>query len=72
MLNTSTSTPFSYLKTLMEPFNEVVDKFLDKLKPLADGATAVPMKTKFSELTLKVISKVATYTLIMECLNGFA
>ena len=49
---------FSYLKTLLEPFNEIANNFIDRLKPLADGVTAVPMKTQFGEFFLKVISKV--------------
>ena len=32
--------------------------FINNLEPLADGKTAVPMKTKFGEFTLEVISKV--------------
>ena len=48
----------SYLKTLLVPFNEVTSKFIEKLRPLADGATKVPMKLRFGEFTLDVISKV--------------
>ena len=55
----------SYLKTLLEPFNEIVSKFLDQIKPLTDEATAVPMKVHFGELTHDVISKVSTLHLIV-------
>lgn len=48
----------SYLKTLLKPFNEIANEFLDKLKPLADGETKVPMKTHLGEFSLDVISKV--------------
>lgn len=48
----------SYLKTLLGPFNEIVNKYVNKLKPLADGTTIVPMKIHFGELALEVISKV--------------
>ena len=51
---------FSHLKTLTTPFNESVDKFLDKLRPLADGKSAVPMKSHLAGLTLDVISKVSS------------
>lgn len=53
----------SHLKTLLDPFNEIANEFIDKLKLLADGKTTVPMKLKFSEFTLKVISKVYSYLL---------
>lgn len=49
----------SYLKTLLTPFNEILTKFLDQLKPLAGGSTIVPMKVHFGEFTQDVISKVA-------------
>ena len=39
-------------------FGECVDKFLDKLKPLADGRTQVPMKKHIHNAALDVISKV--------------
>jgi len=39
-------------------FNECVDRFLARLRPLADGKTQVPMKIEFTDLTLDVISKV--------------
>ena len=48
----------SYLKTLLEPFNEIANRFIGNLDPLADGRTDVPMKIKFGEFTLEVISKV--------------
>ena len=48
----------SYLKTLLEPFNAIANRFIDNLEPLADGNTDVPMKTKFGEFTLEIISKV--------------
>lgn len=49
---------FSYLKLLLKPFNEMVEKFLEQIKHLADGKTEVPMKVHFGELTQNVISKV--------------
>lgn len=48
----------SYLKTLLKPFNEMVEKFLDQIQPLANGSTTVPMKVHFGEFTQDVISKV--------------
>ena len=48
----------SFLKDLIPSFNECVDQFLERLRPLADGKTQVPMKEEFSTLTLNVISKV--------------
>jgi hypothetical protein len=56
----------SHLKTLLVPFNEVTSKFIEQLKPLADGATRVPMKLRFGECTLDVISKVILYELPMD------
>ena len=55
LINTTT---VSYLKTLLEPFNEITTNFLDKLRPLADGVLMVPMKWHFGELTLDTINKV--------------
>ena len=48
----------SYLKSLTPMFGECVDMFLDKLKPLADGRTQVPMKKHIHNAALDVISKV--------------
>ncbi|KAL5496599.1 hypothetical protein EMCRGX_G012912 [Ephydatia muelleri] len=48
-----------YLKSLTPMFGECVDMFLDKLKPLADGRTQVPMKKHIHNAALDVISKVA-------------
>ena len=50
----------SYLKTLLVPFNEVTSKFIERLKPLADGVIKVSMKLCFGGFTesLDVISKV--------------
>ena len=48
----------SYLKSLTPMFGECVDKFLDKLRPLADGRTQVPMKKHIHNAALDVISKV--------------
>ena len=53
----------SYLKTLLIPFNEMVEKFLGQIQPLADGSTTVPMKVHFGEFTQDVISKVSLATL---------
>jgi hypothetical protein len=51
----------SYLKTLLIPFNEMVEKFLDQMQPLASGSTIVPMKVHFGEFTQDVISKVSQH-----------
>ena len=58
----------SYLKTLLKPFNEITNEFLDELKSLADGETKVPMKTHLGEFSLDVISKVA---ILVQCANTF-
>ena len=42
----------------MQSFNSIVDDFLDKLKPLADGKTEVPMADHVKEFTLDVVNKV--------------
>jgi len=52
----------SYLKSLVPSFNECADKLIERLRPLADGKTTVPMKEHLAEVTLDVISKVG-YTL---------
>ena len=49
---------FSYLKSLVPSFNECVDVFLDKIRPMADGSTPVPIRQHLTECTLYVISKV--------------
>ena len=51
----------SYLKGLIPIFNECVDQFLERLRPLADGKTQVPMKEEFAAVTMDVICKVPTY-----------
>jgi len=38
-----------------------VDKVLERLRPLADGQTQVPMKDQFDTLTLSILSKVYFY-----------
>lgn len=48
----------SYLKTLVEPLNSLVDHFLEELKPLADGKTEVLMSDHVRDFTLGVVSKV--------------
>ena len=58
MYSSAFSIIFSYLKTLLEPLNEIVDTLIDKLNTLADGTTSVPMRLQFGEFTLNVISKV--------------
>ena len=60
MRSESETPPFppSHLKTLIPAFNECVDRMVEKLTPLADGITPVPMKKEFSTVTLDVISKV--------------
>ena len=50
---------FSYLRTLLGPFNEEANKFIEQLKPLADGVAKVPMKVCFVDYLLNVISKVS-------------
>lgn len=57
-VNLSAYNIMLFLKTLLVPFNEVTSKFIEKLRPLADGVTKVPMKLRFGEFTLDVISKV--------------
>ena len=52
------SSLYSYLKSLVPSFNECADKFLEGLRPLADGKTTVPMKEHLAEVTQDVISKV--------------
>ena len=46
------------MKTLLVPFNKETHKFIEQLKPLADGMTQVPMKLHFGDFVLSVISKV--------------
>ena len=48
----------SSLKDHLPLFNECVNTFIEKLRPLADGKTDVPMKEMFHETALDVISKV--------------
>lgn len=50
-----------YLKTLVKDFNSLTDAFLDKLKPLADGRSVVPMADHVRDFTVDVISKVKNY-----------
>ena len=52
------SSLHSYLKSLVPSFNECADKFIEGLRPLADGKTMVSMKEHIAEVTLDVISKV--------------
>lgn len=59
----------SYLQTLLEPFNEKANEFINNLRPMADGKTRVPMKTQFGTYTLETISKVAFGTDFAEVLN---
>ena len=40
----------SYLKSLVPSFNECADKFIERLRPLADGKTTVPMKDHLAEV----------------------
>ncbi len=49
----------SYLKGLVPSFNSLVDDFLEKLKPLADGKTVVPLKDHIQSFVLEVVSKVS-------------
>ena len=52
---------YSYLKTLLDPFNEIVNAFIEELRPTADGVETVLMKIKFGEFTLNVMSKVSLF-----------
>ena len=61
----------SYLKTLLTPFNEILTKFLDQLKPLAGGSTIVPMKVHFGEFTQDVISKVINKPCIIKYIASY-
>ena len=58
------SVDHSYLKGLIPSFNECVDQFLERLRPLADGKTEVPMMEEFGTLTLDILSKVCVCVLI--------
>ena len=50
---------YSHLRGLVPSFNSCVDIMVNKLRPLADGKTEVPMKDILSSTTLEVISKVS-------------
>ena len=68
---------FSYLKTLLIPINDVTNKLIEQLKPFADGVTKVPMKLRFGDFILNVISKVIKSLHMREresfnCLNYFS
>ena len=54
----SHSSLYSYLKSLVPSFNECADKFIERLRPLADGKTIVPMKEHLAQVTEDAISKV--------------
>ena len=62
---------FSYLNTLLIPINEVTGKFIEQLKPLADGVTKVPMKLHFGDFTTDAISKVIMY-IYVQCIQASA
>ena len=47
-----------YLMNLMDAFNSVGDRFLEKLSQLADGNTPVRMADEFARVTLDIIGKV--------------
>jgi len=49
---------YSYLKSLVPTFNEYVGKLVEKLRPLADGRTQVPMKKELSMLIVSAVGKV--------------
>ena len=49
---------FSYLQSVMEPFNACADVLIEKLSPKADGKTEVAMLDEFNRTTLDVIAKV--------------
>ena len=48
----------SYIKGLAPKFNMLVDDFLKKLKPLANGQTEVPLKDHIHGFVLTVVSEV--------------
>ena len=50
---------------MLEPFNEMASKFIEDLRPNAKEVDTIPMKIKFGEFTLNVISKVG---LIIPCI----
>jgi len=54
----SHSSLYRYLKSLVPSFNECADKFIQGLRPLADGKTTVPMKEHLAQVTEDAISKV--------------
>ena len=62
----------SYLKGLLPIFNECVDQFLERLRPLADGETQVPMKEEFAAVTMDIICKVYLHTWYTESPSGFS
>ena len=54
----SHSSLHSYLKSLVPSFNECADKFIEGLRPLADGKTMVPIKEHLAKVTQDAIGKV--------------
>lgn len=49
-----------HVHTLFQSVNVCVDAFLEKLKPLADGTTTVPIKPHLQNVFTEVISKVCS------------
>lgn len=54
---------YSFLKSLVPKFNSLVDDSLEKLKPLADGKTIVPLSNHIRDFVLNVVSEVSPRTL---------
>ena len=50
-----------YLKSLVTTFNESTSSIIEKLRPLADGKSVVPLTKYIQLLTFDVISKVRIY-----------
>lgn len=48
----------SYLKTLVEAFNELADSAVDNMRRVADGYTQFPLKNYITIPTMNIISKV--------------
>ena len=55
----------SYLKELIPTFNSIVDDHLQRLKPLADGETLVPMKDHICSFSLDIVCKVILLAMLL-------
>ena len=49
---------YRYLQKSMETFNEVADKWIQRLNDLADGKTEIKMSDMLCRVTLDMIGKV--------------